>query len=168
MINLRPFTPADFDLLIQWVDSEELLITIAGRVFTFPLTAPQLQTYLDDPNSISFTITDGEHEQPIGHAELVRTGEALYKIDKLIIGAPGLRGKGLGQQVIQALLQYAFSRLQATTVELNVFDWNTGGIRCYEKCGFIKTPDSEGLYPVGDEVWTTFNMKVKREDWQGK
>ena len=57
------------------------------------------------------------------------------KIDKLLVD-PSHRGKGLCPQVINKLLTYAFDKLPVHTVELNVFDWNTAGIRCYERSGF--------------------------------
>jgi RimJ/RimL family protein N-acetyltransferase len=168
MIKLIPFSSSDFDTLIHWVDSEELLVTIAGPVFTYPLTKDQLQTYLHDENSHSFTIVDAESAKKIGHAEIALTGKDLYKIDKLIIGDPSQRGKGIGQQVMKALLVYSFEQLHAETVELNVFDWNTGGIRCYEKTGFVKTENSEMQFPIADKVWTAFNMRIQREDWLKK
>ena len=48
MIQLTAFSAADFDRFISWIDSEALLITIAGTVFSYPLTAVQLETYLAD------------------------------------------------------------------------------------------------------------------------
>ena len=128
MIKLTPFTKADFDKFISWIDNEDLLITIAGTVFTFPVTNDQLQKYLDDETSHSFNIIDTSNDNVIGHAEIVLSGDNLYKIDKLIIGDKSNRGKGIGQQVIIALLDYAFTKLNAETVELNVFDWNIAGI----------------------------------------
>jgi RimJ/RimL family protein N-acetyltransferase len=44
------------------------------------------------------------------------------KLDKIIIGDPSMKGKGLGGQLIEALLEYAFSEQKGTDVELLVFD----------------------------------------------
>lgn len=137
MIKLEPFSKSNFDNLISWIDNKELLLTIAGNVFSYPLTSEQLQTYLDDKNSHSFNIVDLSQNKIIGHAEIVLSSENIFKIDKLIIGDNSNRGKGIGQKVINELLNYSFTELNAKTVELNVFDWNIGGIKCYEKCGFV-------------------------------
>jgi RimJ/RimL family protein N-acetyltransferase len=165
MINLIPFTASDFDLFISWIDSEELLITIAGTDLTYPLTADQLSGYLKIENSHAFTILDTASNKKIGHAELVLSGKGIFKIDKLLVGDRSLRGKGLGQAIIHELLHYAFKKLEATTVELNVFDWNTAGIRCYEKCGFVMNPQKKKSFQAGAETWTAINMTIEKQDW---
>ena len=63
--------------------------------------------------------------------------------------------------MINALLIYAFENLSAEIVELNVFDWNIAGIKCYEKCGFKVNPEIRQVFKVGDENWETINMVVR-------
>jgi RimJ/RimL family protein N-acetyltransferase len=162
MIQLSAFTKNEFDLFISWVDSKELLLTIAGNVLTYPLTREQLQQYLDDPKSISFNIVDTTQNKVIGHAELIPGNDGTVKIDKLLIGDPTVRGKGIGQKVIEELLAYSFEKLNVHTVELNVFDWNIAGIKCYEKCGFVANPSKQQQFPVGEEIWIAFNMIRKK------
>ena len=166
MIRLEPFTESDFYTFISWVDNEELLITIAGTVFSYPLTIEQLQTYLEDKNSHSFNIVDVSQGKVIGHAEIILSGHNTFKIDKLIIGDKSNRGKGIGQEVIIELLAYSFVDLGAKTVELNVFDWNIGGIRCYEKCGFVMNPQKQATFQVGDKNWIAINMTIEKVDWE--
>ena len=168
MVKLTPFTQKEFDKLISWIDSEELLITIAGSLFSFPLTMDQLQKYLDDEKSHSFNIVDSSDDEVIGHAEIVMSGDNLYKIDKLIVGDRSNRGKGIGQQVINELLHYAFTKRNAGVVELNVFDWNIAGIKCYEKCGFILNPAKQATFKAGDKTWTALNMAVEKKSWLNK
>jgi len=164
MISLIPFSEPDFDLFISWIDDEALLITIAGTDLDYPVTHDQLDRYLKLENSHPFTVIDATGKK-VGHAELVLSGEGMFKIDKLLVGDRSLRGKGLGQAIIMGLLQYAFTKLEASTVELNVFDWNIAGIRCYEKCGFLLNPDKMKTFRSGDETWTAINMTVKKQDW---
>ena len=124
MIRLEPFQPGNFDRLISWIDSEALLITIAGTEFSFPLTHDQLHRYLLISDSYLFNVVDADDQEVVGHAQLIRSGDKMYKIDKVIIGDKSNRDKGRGQHVINALLAYAFENLNAEIVELNVFDWN--------------------------------------------
>jgi RimJ/RimL family protein N-acetyltransferase len=146
-------------------NSKELLMTIAGPVFSYPLTTEQLQTYLGDKNSHSFTVVDLSEDRVIGHAEITSSGAGTFKIDKLIIGDKSNRGKGIGEEVIQKLLAHAFTKLDANTVELNVFDWNIAGIRCYEKCGFVMNPGKQASFPVGDKNWIALNMAIGKDNW---
>lgn len=159
MIALAPFTENDFEQFISWIDNEELLVTIAGNYFSFPLTTEQLHKYLLDEKSHSFNIIDANENKVIGHAELISMGNDLFKIDKLLIGDKNQRGKGTGEKVMQQLVQYAFEKLQATTIELNVFDWNSSAIRCYEKIGFKINRAKTSKYKVGDKEWVALNMK---------
>jgi len=165
MITLEPFQESDFDALISWIDTKELLVTIAGNVFTFPVTHDQLQKYLEDNKSVSFTIRDGNSNNAIGHAEIVLATDGTCKIDKLLIGDKSQRGKGIGEQVMNELVRYAFEQLPVHTVELNVFDWNKAGIRCYEKVGFIMNPGKVMYFEVNGESWLTLNMILTRDSW---
>ena len=111
MIELTPFKPSDFNRLISWIDSKELLITIAGTVLTYPLTTDQLHTYLADPKSISFNVVDTIQGKTIGHAEIIKTGIGTCKLDKVLIGDKAIRGKGIGEKLINELLDYSFKKL---------------------------------------------------------
>ena len=168
MIKLVPFNSKDFADFISWIDNEELLVTIAGSAFSYPLSGEQLQNYLDLENSHSFTVIDGQQNKKIGHAEVVLSGENRYKIDKLIIGDQANRGKGYGEKVINELLNFSFQDLNALVVELNVFDWNIGAIQCYKKCGFNVNADSTTNFQVGNTKWTALNMTINRKDWDKK
>ena len=164
MIQLTPFTEKNFERFISWVDNKELLITIAGNYFSYPLTADQLHAYLDDEKSYSFNIIDTAENKTIGHAEICNQGNAIFKIDKLLIGDRSSRGKGLCQPIMQALVDYAFTKLHASIIELNVFDWNISAIKCYERTGFIINPRKTALFEVGDKKWTALNMSIEKEN----
>jgi RimJ/RimL family protein N-acetyltransferase len=162
MIKIEPFTPSAFDDFISWIDTPEILVTIAGPYFTFPVTHDQLYKYLDDEKSIAFNVLN--ENKIIGHAEIINMGNGLYKLDKVIIDR-NIRGKGIGQQLINALLEYSFDKLSAEIVELNVFDWNVAGIRCYEKTGFNFTPGKKMPFTVNGEEWVALNMTIDKNKW---
>ena len=164
MIKLEPFTEKDFEKLTAWVDSKELLITIAGNYFSYPLTAHQLRAYLDDEKSYSFNIVDTDENKIIGHAEICKPGNAIFKIDKLLIGDKISRGKGLCRPIMQALVDHAFTELHASIIELNVFDWNIPAIKCYEKTGFGINTDKAALFEAGDKKWTALNMTIEKKN----
>jgi RimJ/RimL family protein N-acetyltransferase len=163
-INIEPFTPAAFDKLISLIDSPEILVTIAGSYFSYPVTHEQLYKYLDDEKSRAFNVIDTDTQQPVGHAEIINMGNGLYKLDKVIVDK-SIRGKGIGQQLINELLKYSFEVLEADIVELNVFDWNVAGIRCYEKTGFVFTPGSKMPFMVNGVEWVALNMRIDKSKW---
>jgi RimJ/RimL family protein N-acetyltransferase len=164
MIALTPFQQKDFDRLITWIDSKELMITIAGNVWSYPLTAEQLERYIDDPKSQSFNIVETVGEIVVGHAEIVLNGDGTCKIDKLLID-PSFRGQGICTPTINELLNHAFNNISVQTVELNVFDWNKAGIRCYERSGFKFNHEKTQRFPIDNKVWTAVNMSIPREQF---
>ena len=165
MIQLEPFSQADFEKFISWIDSQELLVTIAGTVLTYPLTTEQLQNYLDDPKSHAFNVVDKVQNKIIGHAEIIEMDSEMCKLDKVLIGDRSNRGKGIGQQVIIELLKYSFLNLGAKIVELNVYDWNIAGIKCYEKTGFAINPDKKQFTEVDGVSWAALNMTITKDKW---
>ena len=75
------------------------------------------------------------------------------------------RGSGkerTGEKVINLLVQYALTNLNASTIELNVFDWNTSAIRCYEKTGFKINEAKSATFKVGDKEWLALNMMISK------
>jgi RimJ/RimL family protein N-acetyltransferase len=63
------------------------------------------------------------------------------------------------------LLRYAFEKLDADVVELNVFDWNVAGIRCYEVVGFVLNPDKKQTLEVNGKIWQALNMTIEKNRW---
>jgi RimJ/RimL family protein N-acetyltransferase len=164
MIKLTSFHPSDFDTFISWINTEELLVTIAGRYFTYPLTSAQLERYLEDEKSISFSVIDTAQNKIIGHSEIILNDDNICKLYKVIVGDTSNRGKGIGGMLINELLKYSFEKLNAHEVELNVYDWNIAGIKCYEKAGFIFTEKLQST-EINGKIWIAKNMTINKERW---
>ncbi|TFB22124.1 N-acetyltransferase [Filobacillus milosensis] len=85
------------------------------------------------------------NERLIGHTRLNVNDtdqRARYAVG---LFAPSVWGKGLGTEITQLVLQYAFEVLNLHRVDLRVLQYNERAIKCYEKCGFIQ----EGLEREG-------------------
>lgn len=161
MIRLERFGPQDYANLISWIDTEEMLIQIAGRQMEFPVTEDQLDISQSDKNRIAFSIIYAETGKSIGHCELYLI-EGSAKIDRVIIGDSSMKGKGLCSRLMKLLLEYGFYSLNQPVVELNVFDWNTAAIRCYEKAGLKKNPDKTMEFETNGGKWIAFNMSIDK------
>ena len=164
MIALQPFVATCYKRLIEWINSEESLMQFAGPAFAFPLTKDQLEKSLSDKNRFAFSVVDESRKEPIGHAEIYLAETSVY-LGKILIGDKSFRGKGIGQQVVALLLEYAFLNLEQSVAELNVFDWNVGAIRCYEKCGFVINPNKKLERKVNGKIWIAVNMRLTKEQW---
>ena len=165
MIQLEKFDQTGYDILLSWIESAEALMQFAGPAFTFPVTKEQLEISLSDLNRFAFKVADRNSEKMIGYAEIYLTKESAY-LGRIIIGDRQKRGKGSGQQIVCHLLKYAFEILEQTNVQLNVFDWNTVAIRCYEKVGFQINPDKKAERKVNGQTWIALNMTIDKQKWK--
>ena len=165
MIKLQPFKPSDFDLIISWIDSKEILLQIAGTYFSYPLTTAQLQSYLDDKNSFAFNVVETSSYKVIGHSELILLDNNICKLDKILIGEKANRGKGVGQQLTSELLTFSFENLKAEKAELYVYDWNIGAIKAYERVGFVINHRKHLLTDNDGTIWKALNMTIEKEKW---
>ena len=165
MIRLEKFDQTCYEMLLSWTESAEELMQFAGPAFTFPLTREQLDKSLSDPNRFAFSVVDRNSEKMIGHAEIYLTKESAY-LGRIIIGDQQIRGKGLGQQIVSSLLDYAFDVLEQNQAQLNVFDWNISAIKCYEKVGFRINPDKKAQRVVNGQTWIALNMTMDKHKWK--
>jgi RimJ/RimL family protein N-acetyltransferase len=165
MIRLEKFGPHDYDNLISWIDTEEMLVQIAGRQMNFPVTKDQLDVSQCDIKRNAFSIIDEETGRSIGHCELYLMEDSV-KIDRVIIGDRTMKGKGLCRPLIQLLVDYGFNVLDQPVVELNVFDWNSVAIKCYEKSGLAKNPDKTMEFEIDGKKWVAFNMSIDKVTYE--
>ncbi len=168
MIELKPFNKDDFPFLIKWIDNKEILFQFAGDIFAYPLTNIQLEKYLNDLNRNAFKVINKMNNSIIGHSEIYLTKNKTAKLCRILIGEPKFRGKGLGKIIVQELVRISFEKYNAKKVELNVYDWNTSAIKCYEKVGFKTENGVIKTTKINNTIWTAINMVITKENWKIK
>lgn len=167
MVELKIFEKADFQQLIDWVASPGFLLQWGGPAFEFPLTEKQVEKYIENANTLVFKVVESDTGVAIGHISLGRIDRKnkSARVGKVLVGDTNVRGKGIGQQMINEVLKIAFNELHLHRVSLGVFDFNSRAIACYEKAGFIK----EGLHrdssKNGDEYWSLWEMSILEDEW---
>ena len=164
MIRLEKFGREDYHNLISWIDSEEMLVQIAGRQMQFPVTAEQLDISQSDKKRFAFSIVHNETNQSIGHCELYLLEDSA-RIDRIIIGDKSMKGKGICGQLMSLLLQYGFYELKSPMLELNVFDWNVAAVKCYEKAGLVRNLNKTMEMEINGRTWTAFNMYIDKQSY---
>jgi len=162
MIKLENFDRSDYSELISWIKDEEELMQFGGPNFSFPLTVEQLDKSQEDKMRHSFKVVDVETNKTIGHCEVYLL-EGTAKLARILIGDETQRGKGVGKEIVKALIEFSVNVLQKKNIELNVFDWNVGAIKCYESVGFRINPNKRLERKVNDETWIAINMVMQAE-----
>lgn len=173
MISLRKFTREDFPCLMKWITSPALLYQWAGTIFTFPLTEVQLENYIreterPDPPRLIFTVENTEAKENLGHIELnsIDRKNKSACICRVLVGPEICRGKGIGQEMMRKVLEVGFRDLNLHRIELNVFDFNTAAIKCYEKAGFIREGLHRDVRRIGNEYWSLYRMSMLKDEWE--
>ncbi|MDD5935886.1 MAG: GNAT family N-acetyltransferase [Clostridiales bacterium] len=149
MVNLQLMKKEEIVKVLDWnMNTVEFLEQWSN--FTYPLTKEQYEERMESKDFVVYSIYDDT--TMIGTIQMFQMdSERKYtKVGCFLIN-PELRGKGYGEQAMNAVLHKIFTEkpegLGYKTVALNVWDYNNGAQRCYEKCGFKKV--SEQLRPNG-------------------
>lgn len=93
-----------------------------------------------EENAIIFSMIEKESNEFIGNIEIMEIKDNVGEMGIAI--TPKKQDKHYGQEAIKRFIEYAFNNLNLDGLELNVYNFNPRGIRCYEKVGFIK--DGQG------------------------
>jgi RimJ/RimL family protein N-acetyltransferase len=171
MIKLEPFTPADFDQLIAWVDTERLLYEWSGSLFAFPLTPSALAWYLEGANDFAnpevfiYKAVESETRRAVGHISLGGISEQNRsgRISRVLV-AEG-KGRGYCAAMMRALLQIGFEQLHLHRIDLGVYDFNHAAIRCYKRCGLQVDGVLRDVVRHDDEYWSLTEMSILEHEW---
>lgn len=164
MITLEKLTPKDFEVFKSWIHSKKELIQFAGIIFQYPLTNEQLLNYITNKKREAYKVIYLKTNEMIGNIELNLENE-LPRLSRIIIGNINYRNKGLGKLITHKMLEKIFIEHSFSKADLNVFDWNTQAIKCYERVGFKVNPSVIKTFNIKDEVWTSLNMTIDKTDW---
>jgi RimJ/RimL family protein N-acetyltransferase len=160
MIKLETFNETDFDRLINWAVNEEMLVQFSGPIFKFPLTKEQLEKYLTEKRSIAFKVIYKELDEIIGHSEIYHSENGVAKLCRILIGDESFRGKGIGEKIINKLVEYCFEKLETEKVELNVYDWNKSAVRRRRKAtSNERVAQNRETLPQRDFFWSRENTR---------
>ncbi len=172
MIELQPFTRADIPSLVGWNSTPEFLRQWAGDTFTHPLDAAQVEEHLKQTaaaGDLVFKAVERESGQAVGHIELrsIEREHRKARIARVLVGAEN-RGRGIGTQMMEAVLRIGFEQLGLHRMELGVYDFNTAAIACYEKVGFKKEGLLRDVTRMGEGYWSLWTMSILEDEWRAR
>jgi RimJ/RimL family protein N-acetyltransferase len=176
-LRLRLLNPQhDLDWMCCFLQNEtpDGIRQWAGNTLRHPITREQL---LDHAKRLNIKIplrrayvavTEDPEPVRLAYAELYnikRRGSAF--ITRMIVH-PDHRGRGVGPEMLRGILAQGFKKFELHRVELNVYDFNTAGIRCYEKAGFRKEGLMRGTTFTGREYWNAYRMAILEDEWRAR
>lgn len=144
-VCLVSLSTASVDEWVRWMDDPETTryLYAPGEAPREPHTAASLLDWgrriLADPERMVFGLEERAGGRLIGDARLtpLRGGRVKFSI---MIGRGEFRGRGLGREATDLVCCYAFERLRATEVVLEVDPRNLAAVRTYLAAGFEHGP----------------------------
>jgi len=132
---LRPFKPADSDLLFDLYNDPE----IRSLAFT-DYVAPRLEKWIKDmalshENFPGFMglVEDKETRAFVGHVSLITAGTKKYECSFGIALKREWWGKGIGTEITRWLVNHAFGKLAVHRVTLTVLSNNDRALALYKR-----------------------------------
>ena len=116
--------------IVKWTNEKgkDFLEQWAGASLDFPLTESQI----DDLKDIYSIFCENEF---VGIIQKIRKENDNIHIGRFLIN-PELAGKGLGKRALIEFINLIFQNEDVNSITLNVFDYNVGAKKLYEKVGF--------------------------------
>jgi len=116
--------------IVKWTNEKgkDFLEQWAGASLDFPLTESQI----DDLKNIYSIFFENEF---VGIIQKIRKEMGNIHIGRFLIN-PELTGKGLGKMALIEFINLIFQYEKVNSITLNVFDYNAGAKKLYEKVGF--------------------------------
>ena len=116
--------------IVKWTNEKgkDFLEQWAGASLDFPLTESQI----DDLKDIYSIFCENEF---VGIIQKIRKEMDNVHIGRFLIN-PELTGKGLGKRALIEFINLIFQNEDVNSITLNVFDYNAGAKKLYEKVGF--------------------------------
>ena len=173
IIKLENFSYEEIPQLISWIPNKEFLLQWAGPSYTFESLEKQLQNDINmmlDENSTSlmFSVKLTESNETVGHIQLLGIDKVNMsaRIGRVLVAKEESRNKGIGLQMIDAILDIAFNKLNLHRVDLGVFDFNVSAIACYKKAGFIIEGNFRDYRKINGQYWSMLNMSILEDEYR--
>ena len=133
---LSPIDTNDAARFTEWLNDMEVLVTFEPYHGSISLETEKafLETLSKDHN---YSIIDLETDELIGNCGFLNIDHVNQTAETgIFIGNKTYWNKGYGTEALSLLIDYGFKALNLHNIMLRVFEYNKGGIRCYEKIGF--------------------------------
>ena len=139
-VYLRAAERDDIPRFVAWLNDSRTSRTLG---LWAPLSIPMEETWFEGmvadqgKGGYLFTACLLADDRPIGNVglfdlDLVNGSAGLG----IMIGEPGDRGRGHGTDMLEALVGFGLASLRLERIWLDVYDFNRGARRVYERVGF--------------------------------
>jgi RimJ/RimL family protein N-acetyltransferase len=162
---LSPVNPGDVETYTKWINDLPTSVNLGNgsNVYSLEREKEALESMANEGQN--FAIVLNKTDELIGNASLF----SIKQIHRtatlgLFIGNKDHRNKGLGTETVQLLVEYGFKILNLNNIMLQVFEFNKGAIRSYEKAGFKEFGRRNEAYYLNGRYYDDIYMEILAKD----
>lgn len=167
-ITLQQMTSSDLEAFVK-IESEKKTLLLANDDIPFPNTfedhASFFQSISGKKEEFIFGIFEKSSNELIGSCGVYGIN---WKNSTCFVGisiGEQWHGKGLGTDAMKTLIHFIFNYISINKIKLQVFSFNKGAIRSYEKCGFTKEGTLRNEIFRFGQFHDVVLFGLLREDW---
>lgn len=167
-VYLSPMKMDDLEMYVKWMNDREVTdgTNSTCKIINDFSEKAWMEKILDRAQ-YTFSIMLKENDTLIGNCGIMNPnfihGTAEIGI---LIGEEENRGRGLGEEVIELLLDYGFNQLRLHNMNLGVFSFNEQAIACYQKLGFKEYGRRHESYFLDGKWHDEIDMEILEKDYR--
>lgn len=167
-VILRAVEAEDLDQLHAWGNDPALWRLLGGWHFPTSRASTQrwFETLQTDQLNQRFAVTLPD-EGLVGLANFLEIDwKNNHAFHGMMIGAPHLRGRGVGRDTIMAVMRYAFDELHLARLDGSMIEFNGASLATYcGKCGWKEEGRQRDWYYREGRYWDRIMVGVTRRDY---
>jgi RimJ/RimL family protein N-acetyltransferase len=168
IISLRAIESLDLVALQKWSNDPEIQYMLGG--WHVPTSGIVMEEWLKrvtvDNNNLRLAI-DHPGLGIIGTANLVEINwKDRNAFHGMLLGNPDVRGKGIGMDVVFAIMKYAFEELGLNRLDTSIIEYNEASKKLYiNKCGWKIDGVKREWYWRKNQYWDKLSVGITRNEY---
>lgn len=167
-VYLSPMSLEDAEIYTKWLNDFDVTdgLGSSSRITTIEIEKEWLES-VSRKGEYNFSIVDLETNLLLGSCGFNRLDSSRRTgTVGIFIGEKNNRSKGIGTEALKLLLEFGFDYLNLHNIDLTVYSFNTGALKCYEKVGFQKYGIRHEVYPLKGKLHDIVLMEILEKDYR--
>ncbi|MGC1106890.1 MAG: GNAT family protein [Candidatus Acidiferrales bacterium] len=139
-VYLRCLEQADLQLMAEWLNDADVTRLLFMGLFPANLESLIAQWERDrgNPEEVTLAVCDKASNKFVGTTGLYRIHWVMRTAEfRVFLGDKRVWNRGIGTECVKLMVVYGFEKLNLNKVWLGVNADNFGGVKAYQKAGFV-------------------------------
>jgi RimJ/RimL family protein N-acetyltransferase len=170
-VFLRGIQKADVAAMATWTDDPDVtrLLFRGLRPAHAPVLEEEWEREQRDPSTANFAVCDGKDGAFIGTTGVFRIDWVMRHGEfRVFLGDKKSWNRGIGTECAKLMVVYGMEKLNLNKVWLGVNAANVGGVRAYEKAGFVREGILRQEQYRNFEYYDVIRMSILRSEYASR